>query len=204
MRRRFFLQCGIAGALSRAAGAAPVGCYEEDRGGRICSIGPGTVPPVDIAACAGHCWSIGLAYLLRGYGADVSARSLRDFAGQGNDCALADDYTRLKRCGGRWHDARGRAFTLSLNDLPSLDIRLPEGADIARLTQALSRGPLLCGAAGHTTVISEVLVWDHPTWGVRWEEIKVLDPMVPGPARALSTKEREDPFYVLQAEIMAL
>lgn len=167
-------------------------------------MGRSKLPKLAGAACASQSWSVALSYLLHGYGADVTATDLRTFSGQGVRCMPLDDYRQLKACRGRWTDAQGRAFSLTLNDLPSLDDPLPEGDVIARISQALTRSPLLCGAAGHTTLVSEIVLWDHPTWGLRWHEVRVLDPMAPGRPRALTERELARPFFMLQAEIAAI
>ncbi|PWR01485.1 hypothetical protein DKT77_15180 [Meridianimarinicoccus roseus] len=208
MERRACLAALVGGGLLAAglparrsgAGQAGKGCYRLGQGGVRCATGFVDTPDLPSAACRSHAWAACLAYVMRGFGARVELADLLARAG-GAGCAPHDprsDPARLHAMAGHWQDREGRRFLLGLAPLGSLHETHPDPEIFSRLLDRLSRQPLLCGAAGHTTVVTEITT-RSPQPGNPWREaVTVRDPWPPGAGlRPLTDRELARPSWVL-------
>lgn len=208
MRRRDVITA-LAGAGVLAAGlpVGPVlagqvgkGCYRLGQGGVRCTTGFVNTPELPSEPCRSQAWAVCLAYLIQGFGADVTAADLLARAG-GQGCERHDPDTELARLhamSGHWKDRDGRGFLLGLAPLGSLHETHPASDDFPRLLDRLTRQPLLCGSAGHATVITEITT-RSPQPGNPWREgVVVRDPYPPTDGlRALTEDELKRPSWVL-------
>lgn len=220
MNRRAML-AALAGAVSacllpvRAAGAMaddPViretGCLPHGDGAS-CRVGFTSTPPLTLDPCRGRAWAVALAYMLRGYGAQVGPDDLLQRAGMDHDACPPHDPARepalLHDMVGTWTDRAGQSFLLGLAPLPSLHDVMPRDPDFPRLLTRLARQPLLCGAAGHATVITALTTVPGLAGTVRRETVTVRDPHAPtGGLRLLTADELSRPFWVLGVSVVPL
>lgn len=156
-------------------------------------------------SCPSLAWAGCLAYLLQGFGADVGLRDVLDRAGQQMLCAPGNDRARLLHANGQWQDRQGRAFSLDVSALPSLHDTYLSEAVVQGVVHRIARQPMLCGAAGHTTLITEISTDQGTMVGVKLNSVTVRDPVTAqGGLRKLSDRERGQPFYVLGVNIRSL
>jgi hypothetical protein len=209
-RRKFLAAAGVTTALTLAAAplravTASQGCFRGAAGTVRCVSGFAGVPAMPPQPCRSLCWASCLAYMLQGYGAaidlpDVLARYDLDGA-----CRPHDDRRRLLRAAGTWTDTRGRPFLVQVTDLASLHGRHPLATGAGATLDRLARQPLLCGAAGHTTLITEIETTDGAVTWLRRERITVADPYAATPpVRDLTEDELAQPFWVLGLSLRAL
>lgn len=209
MRRRVFL-AGAAGlaataGLPLAALQAGRGCYRLEGSAVICATGFVETPDIAPESCRPRCWATCLAYLLSGFGARIDTRDVLARNGLSGDCAPGDDGALIRASAGEWRDSDGRGFLLAVSDLAPLSERYPTGPGFSELLDRLGRQPVLCGAAGHTTVVTEITTIDAPMTGFRREQVVVRDPYVPTHGlRPLTAAELAFSSYVLGIAIRAL
>lgn len=205
-----------AGLLPARAGAAmaddPViretGCLPRGDAA-ACRVGFTSTPPLALDACRGRAWAVALAYVLRGYGAQVAPGDLMARAGLDADACPGHDPARepalLHATVGTWTDRDGQSFLLGLSPLPSLHEALPLHPDFPRLLTRLARQPLLCGAAGHATVMTALTTVPGLAGTVRRDTITVRDPYAEtGGLRLLTPDELSRPFWVLGVSVVPL
>jgi len=220
MDRRMML-AAFAGAVSagllpaRAAGTVIDAAVTRENGclprsdAASCRVGFSSTPPLAVDPCRGRAWAMALAYVLRGYGATVSPEDLLARAGLEVDGCPAHDPAReetlLHTMAGTWTDRRRQDFLLGLAPLPSLHEAMPRHPDFPRLLTRLARQPLLCGAAGHATVMTALTTVPGLAGTVRRDTITVRDPYAPtGGLRLLSGHELSRPFWVLGVSVLPL
>lgn len=220
MNRRAML-AALAGVVSacllpvRAGGAmaaSPVirenGCLPQSDAA-ACRVGFTSTPPLALDACRGRAWAVALAYMLRGYGAQVLPGDLMARAGLDADACPPHDPAReqalLHATAGTWTDRDGQPFLLGLAPLPSLHEAMPRDPDFPRLLARLARQPLLCGAAGHATVMTALTTVPGLAGTVRRDTITVRDPYAAtGGLRLLTGDELSRPFWVLGVSVVPL
>ena len=172
-----------------------------------CTVGFPETPPMPLQPCRSQCWATCLAYLMQGFGADVTVTDLLIRAG-GQGCAAHDpaaELVRLHAVAGSWRDRSGRAFLLGLSPLGTLHERHPSDTRFPALLDRLSRQPLLCGAAGHTTVVTEITTFSAVPATYRRDAVTVLDPWPPtAGVRSLTEAELARPAYVLGVSLRPL
>jgi hypothetical protein len=209
MRRRVFL-AGAAGlaataGLPLAALQAGRGCYRLEGSAVICATGFVDTPDIAPEPCRPRCWATCLAYVLSGYGARVDTRDVLAHGGMTEDCAPGDDGALIRASAGVWRDRAGREFLLDVSDLAPFSDRYPSGPGFTDLLDRLGRQPVLCGSAGHTTVVTEITTIDAPMSGFRRERVVVRDPYVASHGlRPLGPAELATRSYVLGITIRAL
>ncbi|MGS4946956.1 hypothetical protein ACVDG3_15875 [Meridianimarinicoccus sp. RP-17] len=220
MDRRMLIAAlgGIASACllpMRAGGAvagAPVirenGCLPRGDDA-ACRVGFSSTPPLATDPCRGRAWAMALAYMLRGYGARVDPGDLLIRAGLPPDGCPDHDTDReealLHAMAGTWTDRAGQGFLLGLAPLPSLHEAMPRDPEFPRLLTRLARQPLLCGAAGHATVMTALTTVPGLAGTVRRDTISVRDPHAPtGGLRLLTDAELSRPFWVLGVSVVPL
>jgi len=194
-----------------AAGAAVIresGCLPHSAAA-ACSVGFSSTPPLTVDPCRGRAWAVALAYMLRGYGAEVSAGAVMARAGLSPAACPPHDpdreQTRLHAAAGTWTDSAGQSFLLGLAPLPSLHEAMPTDPEFPRLLDRLARQPLLCGAAGHATVVTALTTVPGLAGTVRRDTITVRDPYAPtGGLRLLTEAELSRPFWVLGVSVLPL
>lgn len=174
-----------------------------------CRVGFSSTPPLAVDPCRGRAWAVALAYMLRGYGAAVTPGDLMTRAGYLPDACPLHDPTRekglLHAAAGTWTDRAGQSFLLGLAPLPSLHEAMPRDPEFPRLLARLARQPLLCGAAGHATVMTALTTVPGLAGTVRRDTITVRDPFAPtGGLRLLTADELSRPFWVLGVSVLPL
>lgn len=210
LTRREWLALAGAGILMRGAHPAEAtpskACYSLASGGVHCVAGFVDTPEMPAQPCRSLTWATCLAYLLRGYGADLDLPSVLARFGQGGDCAPSSDHAaRLSAASGGWRDDRGREFLVSVSELPQLSLKGTTSEAVEAAMTRLGRQPLLCGAAGHTTVITEITTIQGLIGGRRIKGITVRDPWAGAQSlRPLTTEELTTPFYVFALSVRVL
>ncbi|OSP53519.1 hypothetical protein [Pseudoruegeria sp. SK021] len=190
------------GGAAQAGAAASQACFRLD-GVVHCSAGFPVTPVMPPAPCSGMAWASCLAYLLRGYGADLDHRSVVARYGQGDGCG-GGQAPALAAAAGQWHDDQGRGFLVQITELPALDAAGSDPAAIPAVLARLKRQPLICGAAAHPTVLTEVRTATSRGGAVRMVRADVRDPLAEGRTRPLSAAELQVPFYVLAVSVRVL
>lgn len=195
-----------AAALLRPAEAGPAGgCFSLDGHTVACSHGFPDPPPIPAQPCRALCWATSLAYMLQGYGAEIGTLDVLGRYGLAPACQKRDDRASLLRAAGQWRDTRGRDFLVRTTELASLHRRYASGQGIDDVLSRVARQPILCGAAGHTTVVTEVQVAHTALSGLRRDRVTVVDPYAPNArCRDLSFEELRRPFYMIALSIRAL
>ena len=215
MRRRECLST-LAGAGVMVAGMAWGGraraaksnksCYQLPNGGARCTTGFHDTPAMPARPCRSEACAACLAYMLQGFGARVTVEDvLARGAGPRSGCTDFDplaETARLHAAAGRWRDRGGRGFLLGFAPLGSLHEVRPGNGDLAGMLDRLSRQPLLCGAAGHTTVVTQIKA-RYPGPSTPWREhVTVRDPWTPTAGlRPLTEAELARPSWVLGVSI---
>lgn len=183
------------GARAQSARA----CYRVHEAQVRCAAGFSETPDIETVACKELSWAACLAYLMRGYGAKMTVERVLDHFGMSADCRPHRDDYMLRGAEGMWHDAAGRRFLVSMHERASLHERYPTGNGFTEALVSLARRPLLCGAAGYTTLITEVTTVEGTMTHLKCERITVRDPWQQASSlRALDPRELRDPFYVLE------
>lgn len=220
MNRRMML-AALAGSVSacllpmRAGGAMAAGAVIRENGclprsdAAACRVGFTSTPPLAVDGCRGRAWAVALAYVLRGYGARVTPDDLLARAGlEAGSCPdhhPAREPALLHATAGTWTDRAGQAFLLGLAPLPSLHEAMPRDPDFPRLLARLARQPLLCGAAGHATVMTALTTVPGLAGTVRRDTVTVRDPYAAtGGVRLLTADELARPFWVLGVSVVPL
>jgi hypothetical protein len=192
----------LAGARLRAD-TSRASCYGAAMGPVRCVTGFPTVDAIPPQSCRALCWASCLAYMLQGYGADVAVPQVLARYRLDGGCRADDDRVRLLQAAGTWTDARDRPFLVQVTELGSLHERYPAGASVLAVFDRMARQPMLCGAAGHTTLITEIETSDMVLSPLRRERITVADPYT-GTVRDLTEDELSRPFWVLGLSVRAL
>jgi len=206
MRRRNLVAAlaGLGLVVPGAVGAMTSGrgCYEGSDRLMRCGFGFAELPPIPAQPCRHLCWATCVAYLLRGYGAHVTEADVLARHGLGAACRPQRDEARIAGSSGAWTDRQGRAFFLSIEQLAGIGTYPVEEGPFLDLLRRLERQPVLCGAAGHTTVLAEISS-AHDRFGRIWREgARVLDPYAPVRGmRALTEEELRRPAYVFGLSI---
>lgn len=209
MRRRMVL-AGTGALAATAALPLPAlqsgrGCYRLEGSAVICAVGFADTPDIAPEPCRAQCWAACLAYLLEGYGARIATAEVLARHGLSETCRAGEDAARLRASAGEWCDRDGRRFLLAITDLAPISDRYPTDPGFADLLDRLTRQPVLCGAAGHTTVLTEITTVDGPISGFRRERVVVRDPFAGSHGlRTLTAAELDRHTYVLGATIRAL
>jgi len=216
-RRRLIaaLGAGVLGGV--AAGPFPArgaevlrGCYGEP-GRIVCTTGFARTPEIAVQPCRAHAWATCLSYLLAGFGARLDPAAILARRGLAPGCTVparpdADaGYAHLAASAGRWRDAENRAFLLKITELADFSPRYSRGPAFADLLARLGRQPVLCGAAGHATVVTEITTQASLGGWVRRDAVTVRDPYAPSHGlRRLTAAELAQPSYVVGISIRPL
>lgn len=209
-RRAFLAGAAVAAA---APAAAEIACTDfsgpAPAGLQRCVVG---IPSVRVLGagqeCRNWCWAAGIQSLFAtaGYVIRDQRRIVAVLFGRGDICASASGAQIVGTIARDWQADDGRWFraaALPLMDL-SLNLWRPDVAQI--VSNDLAAGyPLINGAVGHATVMTEMTyLRDHRGNGMV-ESITVLDPWVPlgQPAlrRLLTPAERQGTFFVAQVRV---
>lgn len=154
-------------------------------------------PEIAPLECQSHAWAACLAYMLSGYGADLTTDDvLAHFDARGG-CRPSDEPAMLMAASGLWSDGRHRRFLVNPERLPSL--QTDDG--LARAADRLTRQPLLCGVAGHTTIITEIVRAEGPMIGRKLEQVSVRDPLRRPSLRHLGEAALSEPFWIIALSI---
>lgn len=212
MNRRQFVAAGAVAALAPAlpagearAVSASESCYYIDAYRVRCTTGFARVPAMPPQPCRALCWATCLAYMLRGYGARIDLADVLARYGLPAACGWRDDRRLLLDAAGPWTDAGGREFLVRVTPHASLHEPKPRDPEVLDVLERLARQPVLCGAAGHTTLITDVAMLTDAMGGLHRERITVADPWTATPpVRDLGAEELEAPFWVLGLSIRAL
>jgi len=196
---------GAAALLRPIASEAADGCFTLDGHAVACSHGFPDPPPIPAQPCRALCWATSLAYMLQGYGAEIGTLDVLSRYGLTPACRKRDDRASLLGAAGQWRDARGRDFLVRTTEMASLHRRYASGQGMDDVLRRVARQPILCGAAGHTTVVTEVQVVHTALSGLRRDRVTVVDPYAPNPrCRDLSSDELRRPFYMVALSIREL
>ncbi|MCA8878875.1 MAG: hypothetical protein KDA73_02745 [Rhodobacteraceae bacterium] len=205
MRRRRFL-AGI-GAMAAAAGSgsplsAARGCHRLEGSAVICTVGFAQTPEIPPEPCRANCWAACLSYLMRAAGARVDTGNILARQGMPDGCRPGDDFALLRGTSGGWSDRSGRRFRVDVAELAPIIGQAPDDPALSGLLDGLARRPVLCGAAGHTTVLTQITTLDDPVTGFRREQVLVRDPFVATHGlRRLSDAELAESSYALAVTI---
>lgn len=216
-RRRVIaaLGAGVLGSVAagprRARGAEVLrGCY-GDPGRIVCTTGFARTPEIAVQPCRAHAWATCLSYLLAGFGARLDPAAILARQGSASGCidpARPDadaGYAHIAASAGHWRDAGNRAFLLTVTDLADVSPRYARGPAFADLLARLGRQPVLCGAAGHATVVTEITTQASIGGWVRRGAVTVRDPYAPSHGlRRLTAAELAQPSYVVGISIRPL
>lgn len=197
----------MAAALVPKSVDAAVSCFSIHNAKVRCTAGIRTTPPIDAQPCRALTWATCVSYMLRGYGANISEHTVLERYGIDATCndPTGDDASLLMAAAGTWRDDYGRRFLVLTRRLPELSAgHLP--MDEARpIISRLARQPILCGAAGHTTLLTELVYDDSMITRLKVTEATVRDPWTETPQlRALSDRELARPFSLVSLSIRAL
>jgi hypothetical protein len=164
-----------------------------------CAAGFSETPDIESVECRDLAWAACLAYLMRGYGAHMSVDDVLAHFGLQDDCMPRRDDYMLQGSEGMWTDASGRRFLVNMQKKPSLHEEYPSDNGIVDVLESLSRRPLLCGAAGHTTLITEVTTVEGSLTKLKRERVLVRDPWKQrSNLRELEDGELRQPFFVFE------
>lgn len=211
MNRRHFLSCagglGLAAALAPAPSQAAVSCVSVHSAKSRCVAGIRTTPPIDPQPCRALTWATCLAYMLRGYGAEMSEETVLSRYDADGTCAASEGASlgNLMRAAGTWRDDFGRRFLVRTERLPDLAAGYLPRSDAQKIIARLSRQPVLCGAAGHATLLTELVLHDSTVLRLNVIEAQVRDPWTDQPnLRQLSSDELKGPSYLIALSVRPL
>lgn len=209
MQRRSMVAALMGVALTVPSAVQPQisrqGCYRGHDNLVRCSTGFTDPPPIPAQECRALCWATCLAYVARGFGAALTTGDVLARHGLGHACVVHRDPARLAASVGFWTDREGREFLLEVSPVSGFHSHAVRGTDFRETLSRLERQPLLCGAAGHTTVVTEIET-SADRFGRVWRDrVRVLDPFLPQRGlRDLTEEELAQPAYVLAVSIRAL
>ena len=202
MERRSLLAAlaatGLIAPGAAASATSGTACSEGDDMLIRCSVGFSDLPPIPAQPCRALCWATCLAYILRGYGATVTEADVLAWHGLDGTCGPHSDRSRIMASAGHWTDQAGREFLVAVSSLAGIDQWYVTDPRFPDLLDRLHRQPVLCGAAGHATVLTELRT-SGDRFGRIWRDgARVLDPHAPTRGeRDLTEAELERPGYVL-------
>lgn len=209
-RRNFLtLALGTAAAATLAPNTARAGlaCYPVHSAKSRCVAGLTGTPSIADQPCRSLTWATCLGYILSGYGANIHPRAILDRYKTDDRCETdtADSPARLMAAAGIWRDKYGRRFAVQTERLPDFAAGYLPMDKARRIITRLSRQPLLCGAAGHTTLLTEFAYDDSSITKLKITQAQVRDPWTETEnLRALSPRELETPSYLVALSIRPL
>ena len=209
-RRQFLGGTGglaLAAALLPRSAAAAVSCFSVHNAKLRCTAGIRATPPIDPQPCRALTWASCISYMLRGYGANITDRSVLDRYGLDTTCTerSGDDAARLMAAAGTWQDDYGRRFLVLTRRLPTLtDGHMT--LDSARpIITRLTRQPILCSSGAHSMLLTELVYDDSMITQLKVTEATVRDPWTETPQlRALTDRELATPVSLVSLSIRAL
>jgi len=210
MHRRGFLHGAGAAALTCLVplqAQARLSCYPIHNAKNRCVAGLTNTPPIDPQPCRELSWASCLCYMLSGYGANICNRSILARYGESETCGPArqSDASRLMGAAGIWKDNYARRFLIQTERLPDLHLGEMSLDKAQVLISRITRQPILCGSAGHTTLLTEISYVDGLLSRLQIRSAKVRDPWTSSEnLRALSEDELETPAYLIGLSIRAL
>ncbi|MEM8958393.1 MAG: hypothetical protein AAGC86_11320 [Pseudomonadota bacterium] len=211
MDRRQFLS--TAGGLGLVAALAPkpvdaaVSCFSVHNAKLRCTAGLLQSPPIAAQPCRALTWATCLSYMLQGYGANISERTVLDRYGKDGACTdpIGDETALLMGAAGTWRDDYGRRFLVLTRRLPDVSAGHLPVDDGRLIISRLARQPILCGAAGHTTLLTELVYDDSMITRLKVTEATVRDPWSETPQlRPLNDTELSKPFSMVSLSIRPL
>lgn len=211
MERRDFLRRALAGAVALAAAPDAVqaaiahGCYAPKHDRVRCTVGVQDAPYIEPQACRAICWANALAYVLRGWGMNLSVASVVHRLEVPGDCRARDDAAILTAASGIWSDDTGRTFTVQVRRLPDLEHGSYTTEQFVPWVRALERGPLIVGTPGHSRVLTAMTYTDMPMVLMRQEELTLRDPWTGTPNLLhLPVAETPERMFVLSVRARRL
>lgn len=211
MDRRQFLSSagglGLVAALVPKPVDAAVSCFSVHNAKVRCTAGIPQSPPIAAQPCRALTWATCLTYMLQGYGANISEGTVLDRYASDGACTdpTGDDTALLMGAAGTWSDDYGRRFLVLTRRLPDLSAGHLSADDARLIISRLARQPVLCGAAGHTTLLTELVYDDSMITRLKVTEATVRDPWTETPQlRPLTDKELSKPFSMVSLSIRAL
>lgn len=183
MNRRDVL--GLGGLCVLAAAATPRvsyaglavghGCYVSGRNETRCQVGFAQSPEIEAQACRSLCWANAVAYVLRGYGVQLSVDRVIDRVEATLSCRARDDAALVMAMSGHWNDDLGRRFLVKAQRFPEVRQASYDTAGFQPLVDGLSRMPLIVGTPGHSMVLTQMSYTDQPFVMMRPEVLTVRD-----------------------------
>lgn len=206
MNRRRFLGRMLCGGALFAPGmgqaARSFSCVLPQAGGRRCQIGFPAAPQIAAQPCQADCWANAIAYVLRGFGADIGVGEVFARLGRAAACRPGQDRALIQSAAGLWQDRQGRRFYLRVDPLPDLAPGMG-GADLAPLVEALTRTPLIVGTPGHSRVLTEMRYSEGPG-AADGDQLVLRDPWAGSPNRqTLALTALPAPFFALRLGVRA-
>ncbi len=206
MKRRDMLRGGAAAAFAMAPGilraGASHGCYRAQANTVRCQVGFPDAPFIEPQDCRSDCWANCLAYLLRGFGAKISAESVLWRMEKAGVCSEDDDEAQIMAASGSWTDDTGRSFWLSARRLRDVRHGSFSTEEFQPLVDALSARPLIVGAPGHSMVLTEMAYIDAPMVMMQQETLTFRDPWTgTSNLRRLSYEETPERMFAIDIRI---
>lgn len=147
--------------------------------------------------CEQWCWAASIQAVFGLHGFDVDQRAIVERLFGQLICRPASNADMFNAVNGNWIDANGRQFSAQSQLLwdPSIGMADP-GVFQVVYTDLYEGRPLLCGAAGHATVVTAIRYW--PTQPVpRVIGVTVRDPWPYSPnRRVLNPNEMANTAYL--------
>lgn len=145
--------------------------------------------------------------MLAGYGARLSEEAVLAHLNAPDACDAQTSVgaTELLAAAGIWRDDLGRRFLVRTERLPDLRVGLLSLEAAQRIITRLSRQPVLCGAAGYTTLLTEVEYEDGVMTRLQMKAATVRDPWTETEnLRRLSNAELARPSYLIALSVRPL
>ncbi|MCV6596584.1 MAG: hypothetical protein OIF40_05800 [Mangrovicoccus sp.] len=137
----------------------------------------------------------------------MSSEAILARYGDSHECLAPSktDEDRLMAAAGIWKDAYGRRFLLQPKRLSDLSHGEMPLAEAQTLISRITRQPILCGSAGHTTLLTEFTYVDGVFSRLQIRGGTVRDPWSGSEnLRPLSDEELKTPAYLIALSIRPL
>ncbi|MGB0658756.1 MAG: hypothetical protein ACPGNV_01165 [Mangrovicoccus sp.] len=146
-----------------------------------------------------------MAYVMSGFGAEVTTRSVLDRHKMSAQCRPSNDLARIMGSMGQWYDDYGRKFLVEATRLPDIGLGYCHANQVEPIFERLGYQPLLIGTRGKTFVLTELKFAENPMIDFRVDELKVRDPWTGTPnRRILGPTDCAEPLFTVGLKIRAV
>ena len=160
--------------------------------------------PAIHAAFARWCWAACIQNVFAFYGYDVAQEDVVTKVFGSEICQGGRLGDIIAAIDGEWIDAYGRSFRAQAKDMPGIGSQLlnPDGSGVKALIQELADGhPLINGAVGHATVLTEVTYAQEKYFNPVIEKVVVRDPWYDGPDYRVLRIEEIVGYFVVRVTV---